>query len=167
MFHVKPSIAALNLLAESAPARRLDPDALARRDPKVRLARELSSLSACTHEIVDTPCAGAAARQPPRRDRPPFRQQAHVRLDEALELANQSIAAIEFAASARPVPYPILGDAHRIVRLQRLNRRVERVGHMGMNAGGSRHPRRRPRAACDRLIVGEMTIAKLVVAADR
>src|SRR6185312_13073663 len=63
MFHVKPSIAALNLLAESAPARRLDPDALARRDPKVRLARELSSLSACTHEIVDTPCAGAANPQ--------------------------------------------------------------------------------------------------------
>ncbi len=71
------------------------------------------------------------------------------------------------SAAAGVATNSILGDPHRVVSLERLDRRVERVGHVSVDAGRAGPILRSARAAGDRFVIRKMAVAKSVEAADR
>src|SRR6266851_6181698 len=152
------------LAAPAAAARSLDSNSLAGFEIDIGLARQFPRFSA--RSIIPAGRTRAAARESVRRQRASFGKQAHVRIDQALEFPNQSVTAAPSAAATRPAPDSILGDLHRIVRLQRLDRRVERVGHVRMNARSAGPSLCSAGAARDRFVVGKVAIAKSIETAD-
>src|SRR5208282_1344204 len=119
------------------------------------------------HQNVYPGRARTSAGESVWRDRPPFGEQAYVRIGQALEFTNQSVAATRAATAAGAAPDSILGDPHRVVGLERLDRRVERVGHVSVDAGRAGPAACGTRAAGDRFVVRKMAVAKSVEAADR
>ena len=123
--------------------------------------------SRAAHENIFAGRARPSTGESVRRDCPPLGEHAHVRIDQAFEFANQSVAAARLPAATRAAPDSILSDSHRIVSLERFDRRVERVGHVSVDAGRTGPILRRARAAGDRFVVGKMAVAKSIEAADR
>ena len=92
---------------------------------------------------------GAAAARAVRLRAPALRQHRHAASGTHLVLAHEAVAAGKRAGAAAAAPQRVLGDAHRQVVLDRLDRRVARVAHVRVHAadaraGRSARPCRRP-----------------------
>src|SRR5262245_48254262 len=114
----------VRLRTESAPARRLDPEAIAGAQIPLALGRDRFA-------VEQIPTRGTrGAPLPALRGMPaPLADQRVAHRPERLELACDSVATSVAALAAAPVPYRELCDAHRILGLESLDRRVERVRH--------------------------------------
>ena len=119
------------------------------RYPVPSAARDRSHRSRSTQAVRRGDTAEPPAKSPHNHSATPLRAPAH-----------------RHRQSRRPTRIaflPIAPQPQRIRKLQRLDRRVQRVRHVRVHAGEPIHPRPRAHAACGRLVIRE----RLMRPADR
>src|SRR5204862_5520865 len=103
---------------------------------------------------IRTRLAIGPARSPGRAVAPPFGEQRRLHRRERLELAHHTVATGPLPCSAAPAAQRIRAHPQRMLELEHLDRRVQRVGHADMNARGAIRATTRTLPATNRLIVG-------------
>src|SRR5881392_2974838 len=116
-------------LTEAAAARCLDSDHVPGADVERRLGVNLTPV----HE-VPAGSAGRAAALTARRVSAPLRDDREPARLEHAQLADDAVAAAPGPRPARPEPQPVALDPERVLELERLDRRRERVGHRDVHA---------------------------------
>src|SRR5579885_152261 len=91
---------------------------------------------------------------------------ARVMIENA-DRPDEAVAAAVLAGTRRAFPQFVTLDPQRIGDLQRLDRRVHRVGHVALDAVVPRPHRPAALAAADRLDIAVRPAVPRVVAADR
>src|SRR5690242_15026120 len=94
-------------------------------------------------------------------------QQSDLRFGEQFYFTHEAIATSIFAVAAGARPVAITADPERVCVLQSFNRRVERIGHVGVNARNAVAVRTRTHAARNRLVISERPAGSWIDAADR
>src|SRR5439155_2637354 len=96
-----------------------------------------------------------AAGKAPGREAAAVGDDAAAYVGQKLELPDDPVAAVEFARAARAATKRVATDAHRIRGLEGLDGRVERVGHVRVDAAQSVRGGPRAHTPGNRLVVSE------------
>ena len=136
--------------APAAAARGADLEDVARLQVEAALGREAAAVQA-----VRARRAVLAARGAARAVAAALGHEAQAAVGQHAVDAHHAVAAAVSAGPARPRPQRVALDPQRILALERLDRRVQRVRHRDVD--GARPGPRRPAAlaAAERLVVGE------------
>src|ERR1051325_2270969 len=158
--------------APAAAARGLDDDDLAVAERQARLARHLLDYSIGVQSGVAAGLAVGAAMQPVRGEAPALALQRHPRgVVEDADRPDEAVAAAVLAGAGGALAQFVALDPERIGDLQRLDRRVHRIGHVALDAVVARPHRPAALAAADRLDIAvgppPRDFGARVVAADR
>ena len=95
-----------------------------------------------------------------RRVPSPFGDEREAAVLEHAQLADDAVPSSVLAAPPRAGKQRVALDAERVGELERLHRRVERVRHGHVDAGGAVRAGARALSAADRLVVGEAVVAE-------
>jgi hypothetical protein len=109
--------------------------------------------------------AGTTAGGAGGGERAALGQQRELGRSEEFELADQPVAARVAPAASGTRPHGVAEDPDRQLRFERLDRCVQRVGHVRMHSRSAAMRRAAPGAAGQRLVVGEL--APIDAAAER
>src|SRR5205814_9983759 len=106
-------------------------------------------------QLIISGSPGLAAGEAPRLEAAAFGDDAAAYVGQKLDLPDAPVAAAEFARAARAATKRVAPDAHRIRGLEGLDGRVERVGHVRVDAAQSVCGGPRAHAPGNRLVVRE------------
>src|SRR5439155_26159768 len=87
------------------------------------------------HTPVAPDGARTSAREAVRANAPSLREEGDLGRRDELDLSDHALPARVTARAARSPPHRIAPYTERIVRLERLDRRVHRVRHVGVHGG--------------------------------
>ena len=133
----------------------LEPEPVTDAQATCRLGAQLLAV-----EQVAPRCAGLSAVGARRGVTPALGDERVLHLRERLDLADDAVAPVVAPGAAAAAPARVLDDAQRELDLQRLDRRVERVGHRDVHGAGAVGVRAGALAAAERLVVGEVGVAE-------
>src|SRR5579859_782672 len=111
----------------------LNPQHLARRDFKTRFRRKHPRFSAAArHQHIASRLARSAARDSIRTAHAAVGENRHLGRNQETKLAYNAVAAAMQALAARILADPVALDPQRVLVLERLNRSVPAIGHVGV-----------------------------------
>src|ERR1700677_1187887 len=141
--------------APAAAAGRFNSDALARLQPRTELSRHYFHRAIIADHGRLPGSAVAASVESPWRARATFGEQGYFAIGEDFNLADDAIATWVLSGAAAVCSQQISPHSQGIAILQGLGGRVQRIRHVGVNAGNPRLGRPRAHAAGDGFIVSE------------
>src|SRR5262245_23553445 len=144
-----------SLAPAPAAARSLDCDDVARGE----IAGEFGAGRLAVDEVA-AGGSGAAAALALRRFRTALADDREPAVLEHAQLAEDAVAATVLAFPARAEPEPVALDAHRVLQLERLDRRRQRVRHRDVDAARPVRGGTCPLTAADRLVIREAVVAE-------
>src|SRR4051794_18656117 len=136
--------------APAAAARRADLEDVALLEIEAALGRQAAAVQA-----VGSWCAVLAAGGSARAVAAALGHEAPAAVGQHAVDAHHAVAAGIAAGPARPRPHRIALDPKRILALERLDRRVQRIRHRDVNGAGPGAGRPAALAAAQRFVVGE------------
>src|SRR5436190_7499187 len=144
-----------SLATPSTPARRLDRDDVTARE----VACDLRAHGFAVHRVA-TERAGRTAMLTLRRLGAALADDRETAVLEHAELTDDAVAPALRAAAAGAEPEPVALDAQRVLELERLHRRRERVRHGDVHAARARGVGAGALPPAERLVVREPVVAE-------